>query len=142
VLLRLAHRAARNTFALLRLLPMGDRDKDIEIRVPRTLMGLAIVIEPYQPLTIAGAVLFAVRSLSWWHRSAARLRSTSRRRCGRLGHGGVLTLLRTAAADARGRRGDTAQATLVTLRNVALAVASSRRHAVWVSDVEPRPSTT
>jgi hypothetical protein len=30
VLLRLAYLAATNTFALLRLLPMGDRDKDIE----------------------------------------------------------------------------------------------------------------
>jgi putative transposase len=31
VLLRLAHLAATNTFALLRLLPMSDREKDIEI---------------------------------------------------------------------------------------------------------------
>ena len=31
MLLRLAYLAATNTFALLRLLPMGDRDKDIEI---------------------------------------------------------------------------------------------------------------
>jgi putative transposase len=31
VLLRLAYLAATNTFTLLRLLPMGDRDKDIEI---------------------------------------------------------------------------------------------------------------
>jgi transposase InsO family protein len=31
VLLRLAYLAATNTFAFLRLLPMGDRDKDIEI---------------------------------------------------------------------------------------------------------------
>jgi hypothetical protein len=31
VLLRLAYLAATNTFALLRLLPMSDREKDIEI---------------------------------------------------------------------------------------------------------------
>jgi hypothetical protein len=31
VLLRLAYLAATNTFALLRLMPMSDRDKDIEI---------------------------------------------------------------------------------------------------------------
>ena len=31
MLLRLAHLAVTNTFALLRLLPMSDRDKDIEI---------------------------------------------------------------------------------------------------------------
>ncbi len=31
MLLRLAHLAATNTFALLRLLPMSDREKDIEI---------------------------------------------------------------------------------------------------------------
>jgi hypothetical protein len=31
VLLRLAYLAATNTFALLRLLPMNDREKDIEI---------------------------------------------------------------------------------------------------------------
>ncbi|GAA3834094.1 hypothetical protein GCM10022206_85350 [Streptomyces chiangmaiensis] len=31
MLLRLAYLAATNTFALLRLLPMSDRDKDIEI---------------------------------------------------------------------------------------------------------------
>jgi putative transposase len=35
VLLRLAHLAATNTFALLRLLPMSDRDKDIEVLAPR-----------------------------------------------------------------------------------------------------------
>ncbi|MFI7709048.1 hypothetical protein [Nonomuraea sp. NPDC049480] len=31
MLLRLAHLAVTNTFAALRLLPMGDRDKDVEI---------------------------------------------------------------------------------------------------------------
>ena len=31
MLLRLAYLAATSTFALLRLLPMSDRDKDIEI---------------------------------------------------------------------------------------------------------------
>jgi putative transposase len=31
VLLRLAHLGLTNTFALLRLLPMSDRDKDVEI---------------------------------------------------------------------------------------------------------------
>ncbi|MGC5010101.1 hypothetical protein ACLQ2R_04995 [Streptosporangium sp. DT93] len=31
MLLRLAYLAVTNTFAALRLLPMGDRDKDIEI---------------------------------------------------------------------------------------------------------------
>ena len=31
MLLRLAYLAATNTFALLHLLPMSDRDKDIEI---------------------------------------------------------------------------------------------------------------
>ncbi|MGW7006861.1 hypothetical protein ACWGCW_29630 [Streptomyces sp. NPDC054933] len=31
MLLRLAYLTATNTFALLRLLPMSDRDKDIEI---------------------------------------------------------------------------------------------------------------
>jgi putative transposase len=31
VLLRLAYLAVTNTFTLLRLLPMSDRDKDIEI---------------------------------------------------------------------------------------------------------------
>jgi putative transposase len=31
VLLRLAYLTASNTFAMLRLLPMGDRDKDVEI---------------------------------------------------------------------------------------------------------------
>jgi hypothetical protein len=31
VLLRLAYLTVTNTFAVLRLLPMGDRDKDIEI---------------------------------------------------------------------------------------------------------------
>ncbi|MET7336351.1 hypothetical protein [Nonomuraea sp. NPDC005650] len=31
MLLRLAYLAVRNTFAALRLLPMGDRDKDVEI---------------------------------------------------------------------------------------------------------------
>jgi hypothetical protein len=41
VLLRLAHLAVTNTFTLLRLLPMSEREKDIEIlalrlRVPKT----------------------------------------------------------------------------------------------------------
>jgi putative transposase len=31
VLLRLGYLAVSNAFALLRLLPMGDRDKDVEI---------------------------------------------------------------------------------------------------------------
>lgn len=31
MLLRLAYLTVRNTFASLRLLPMGDRDKDVEI---------------------------------------------------------------------------------------------------------------
>ncbi|GAA1908192.1 hypothetical protein GCM10009753_44180 [Streptantibioticus ferralitis] len=35
MLLRLAYLAATNTLALLRLLPMSDRDKDIEILAPR-----------------------------------------------------------------------------------------------------------
>ncbi|WP_435858801.1 hypothetical protein [Streptomyces milbemycinicus] len=35
MLLRLAYLAATNTLAFLRLLPMSDRDKDIEILVLR-----------------------------------------------------------------------------------------------------------
>ncbi|MCX4538630.1 hypothetical protein ACWD4L_39645 [Streptomyces sp. NPDC002596] len=35
MLLRLAYLAATKTFSLLRLLPMSDRDKDIEILTPR-----------------------------------------------------------------------------------------------------------
>jgi hypothetical protein len=35
VLLRLAYLTVTNTFAALRLLPMGDRDKDVEILAPR-----------------------------------------------------------------------------------------------------------
>jgi hypothetical protein len=35
VLLRLAYLTVTNTFAVLRLLPMSDRDKDVEILAPR-----------------------------------------------------------------------------------------------------------
>jgi hypothetical protein len=35
VLLRLGYLAASNAFALLRLLPMGDRDRDMEILAHR-----------------------------------------------------------------------------------------------------------
>ncbi|MFF3467493.1 hypothetical protein [Streptomyces sp. NPDC002619] len=42
MLLRLAYLAATNTFDLLRLLPMSDRDKDIEIRAPRTQLEAAM----------------------------------------------------------------------------------------------------
>jgi hypothetical protein len=35
VLLRLAYLTASNTFAMLRLLPMGDRDKDVEVLAMR-----------------------------------------------------------------------------------------------------------
>jgi putative transposase len=40
VLLRLAYLGLTNTFALLRLLPMTDRDKDIEILVLRHQIAL------------------------------------------------------------------------------------------------------
>ena len=40
MLLRLAYLAATNTFALLRLLPMSDRDKDIEILALRHQIGV------------------------------------------------------------------------------------------------------
>ena len=36
MLLRLAYLGVTNAFALLRLLPMSSRDKDAEIRAPRT----------------------------------------------------------------------------------------------------------
>jgi hypothetical protein len=42
VLLRLAYLTVTNAFAALRLLPLSDRDKDVEIRVPRTLLGVAM----------------------------------------------------------------------------------------------------
>jgi putative transposase len=40
VLLRLAYLGLTNTFALLRLLPMSDRDKDIEILALRHQIGV------------------------------------------------------------------------------------------------------
>ena len=40
MLLRLAYLAVTNTFAALRLLPMGDRDRDIEILVCRSNIEL------------------------------------------------------------------------------------------------------
>ncbi|MFI9275258.1 hypothetical protein ACIGXM_31785 [Kitasatospora sp. NPDC052896] len=39
---RLAHLAATNTVAFLRLLSMGDRGKDIGIRAPRTHLEAAM----------------------------------------------------------------------------------------------------
>ncbi|MFD4973631.1 hypothetical protein ACFWOI_26220, partial [Streptomyces sp. NPDC058424] len=39
MLLRLAYLAATNTLALLRLLPMSDREKDIEIRLSCRFRG-------------------------------------------------------------------------------------------------------
>ena len=39
---RLAYLTVTNAFAALRLLPLSDRDKDVEIRVPRTLLGVAM----------------------------------------------------------------------------------------------------
>jgi putative transposase len=42
VLLRLAYLGVSNALALLRLLPMSDRDKDAEIRVPRTRLEVAM----------------------------------------------------------------------------------------------------
>jgi hypothetical protein len=40
VLLRLAYLTVTNTFAALRLLPMSDRDKDVEILVLRHQLGV------------------------------------------------------------------------------------------------------
>jgi hypothetical protein len=42
VLLRLAYLGVTNAFAMLRLLPMSNRDKDVEIRVPRTWLEVAM----------------------------------------------------------------------------------------------------
>jgi hypothetical protein len=42
VLLRLGYLAVSNAFAVLRLLPMGDRDKDAEIRAPRACLEVAM----------------------------------------------------------------------------------------------------
>jgi putative transposase len=40
VLLRLAYLTVANTFAVLRLLPMSDRDKDVEILALRHQIGV------------------------------------------------------------------------------------------------------
>ena len=45
MLLRLAYLAATNTFALLRLLPMSDRDKDIEIRSAEPFMSTDVPLD-------------------------------------------------------------------------------------------------
>jgi hypothetical protein len=54
VLLRLAYLGLTNTFALLRLLPMTDRDKDIEILALRHQIGIPhqsiANARPLQPL--------------------------------------------------------------------------------------------
>jgi putative transposase len=42
VLLRLAYLGVANVFALLRLLPVSSRDKDAEIRAPRTQLEVAM----------------------------------------------------------------------------------------------------
>ncbi len=42
MLLRLVYLSVRNVFALLRLLAVNDRDKDVEIRAPRTQLGVAM----------------------------------------------------------------------------------------------------
>jgi hypothetical protein len=42
MLLRLAYLGITNAFTLLRLLPGADRDKDIEIRVPRTWLEVVM----------------------------------------------------------------------------------------------------
>jgi hypothetical protein len=42
VLLRLAYLGVPNALAMLRLLPMSNRDKDVEIRVPRARLGVAM----------------------------------------------------------------------------------------------------
>jgi hypothetical protein len=42
VLLRLAYLAVTNTFSFIWLLPMRDREKEIEIRVPRTLREVPV----------------------------------------------------------------------------------------------------
>jgi hypothetical protein len=38
----MAYLAAMNAFSFVRLLLMGDREKEIEVRVPRTLMEVAM----------------------------------------------------------------------------------------------------
>ena len=59
MLLRLAYLGITNAFALLRLLPGGDRDKDIEIlslrhRAPRGAMNRAGVKDRHRRLVAAG----------------------------------------------------------------------------------------
>jgi hypothetical protein len=59
VLLRLAYLGVTNAFALLRLLPMSDRDKDVEIlalrhRAPRGAMNRVGVKDRHRRLVAAG----------------------------------------------------------------------------------------
>ncbi|MGX4694653.1 hypothetical protein [Streptomyces sp. JNUCC 63] len=42
MLLRLAHLGVTNVFAVLRLLPVSDGAKDMEIRAPRTQLEVAM----------------------------------------------------------------------------------------------------
>jgi len=61
MLLRLAYLAVTNTFALLRLLPMSERDKDIEIlalrhRAPRGAMNRVGVRDLYRAKSSVGVV--------------------------------------------------------------------------------------
>jgi hypothetical protein len=59
VLPRLSYLALTNTLAMLRLVPMGDRDKDVEIlalrhRAPRGAMNRVGVKDRHRRLVAAG----------------------------------------------------------------------------------------
>jgi hypothetical protein len=62
VLLRLAYLTVTNTFAVLRLLPMSDRDKDTEILALRHQIA---VLERQLGISVPGLALLLVRSLGW-----------------------------------------------------------------------------
>jgi hypothetical protein len=59
VLLRLAYLSVTNMFALLQLLPMSDRDKDVEILALRHQIA---VLERQLGMTRRGSALATVRS--------------------------------------------------------------------------------